>query len=105
MAAKAKEVALSHNLNADHFVKVIECETMHSWDPFIQSTYPNERDGGRELSFGLVQIHLPDHKNVSKEQAQDPEFAFEFMADYWDQGQENQWSCYRKLNANGWVLN
>lgn len=41
------------------------------------------KNGIREDSWGIAQIHLPSHPNVTKEQALDPEFAIKFMSDNW----------------------
>lgn len=38
------------------------------------------KKGDRELSFGLSQIHLPSHPEVTYEQAIDPVFAINFLA-------------------------
>lgn len=54
-------------------------------------------EGGIERSFGISQIHLPDHPHVSKAQAQDPDFSVEFMAKAFKEGNQSWWTCYRKL--------
>lgn len=69
--------AQKYNRDPEYMKKVIECESMGSTT--IQS-YHIRKDGTREQSFGLSQIHLPDHPTVTKEQALDPSFAIEFMA-------------------------
>lgn len=90
----ARAKANEYGINADRFVEVVSCETGNTWDPTIQSGAYNKRDGGRELSFGLVQIHLPDHPDITKAQAEDPEFALDWAAKVWSKGGEHQWSCY-----------
>lgn len=87
--------AAQAGVRASVVLTVIECETMHTWDPTIQSTYPNARDGGRELSFGLAQIHMPDHPNVTMEEATDARFAINFLVDNLSEGRGAMWSCYR----------
>ena len=64
---------------ADEMARTIWCETQ--WLN-VQSFayYP---DGTREQSFGLAQIHLPDH-DVTVAQAMDPEFAFRWMLENWN---------------------
>lgn len=52
-------------------------------------------DGGK--SYGLSQIHLPSHPNVTKEQATDKVFAIEFMAKAFSKGKQRQWTCWRML--------
>jgi hypothetical protein len=53
------------------------------------------KDGTREESYGLVQIHLPAHPTVSKEEAQDPTFSIVFLVEHIKAGKAKIWSCYR----------
>lgn len=41
------------------------------------------KNGVREPSFGVAQIHEPSHPTITREQALDPEFAIKFMSDNW----------------------
>lgn len=50
------------------------------------------KNGIREESYGIAQIHLPSHK-ITKEQALDPEFAIKFMSDNFD---KIKWYGYLK---------
>jgi hypothetical protein len=52
-------------------------------------------DGG--TSFGLSQIHLPAHPDVSKEEAFDFDFAIDFMAREFSKNNMGIWSCYHIL--------
>ncbi len=52
-------------------------------------------EGTREKSYGVAQIHLPDHKTITKEQACDPEFAVQFMAKMFSQGRQKMWMGYK----------
>lgn len=66
---------------------VIQCES---------SGNPNAvGDGGQ--SFGLVQIYLPAHPEVTRAEALDPEFAVEFLAQNLSEGRGRMWTCYRLL--------
>lgn len=76
--------AEKHNVSASLMKKVIYCES--SYNPKAVG------DGG--TSFGLSQIHLPAHQEVTKEQAFNEDFAIEFMAKAFSQGQFRMWSCY-----------
>lgn len=53
-------------------------------------------EGTREKSYGICQIHLPDHPNVSYEEAIDPEFCVEFMAKKFAEGKHKIWMGYEK---------
>lgn len=53
--------------------------------------------GEREKSYGLVQIHLPSNPHVTYEQAIDPDFAIEFLAQGIADGYASRWSCYKMI--------
>lgn len=48
-------------------------------------------------SFGVAQIHLPSHPEVTRTQALNPKFAVEWTAKAFSQGRQRMWSCYRLL--------
>lgn len=88
------EYADYHNVNPKVMIATINCEN-DTWDPLRQSDY--YKNGKREQSYGLAQIHLPAHPEITKEDAQDPNFALNFMAEQMSKGKASAWSCYRKL--------
>lgn len=51
--------------------------------------------GEYEKSFGLAMIHLPDHPEVTLEQATDAEFSIEFMAKNIAKGRKTWWTTMR----------
>ncbi len=75
-------------------INVINCEDS-TWSTTKQSDIV--KNGERERSYGLAQINLPSNPNVTLSQAQDPDFAIQFMAKNISSGRANMWSCYRKL--------
>ncbi len=84
---------------------IIECETAHTFDPNIQSGLKYKFSdskrgiviGQQEQSYGLAQIHLPDHPQVTIEQAKDPVFAIKFMAQILSQDR-HLWYCELIVN-------
>lgn len=74
-----------YDVSASLMAKVMWCE----------SRYNPNAVGDNGTSFGISQIHLPAHPTVTKEQATDIEFATEFMAKAFANGDEWMWSCYR----------
>jgi len=58
-----------------------------------------ELRGKREQSYGIAQIHLPAHPHITLEQALDPLWSIEWMAEQFAEGRENMWTCH-KLLAN-----
>lgn len=83
-------------------VGIINCESQ--WSTTIQSNHRyttnaprGYKPGDREQSYGLVQIHLPAHPHITKEQATDPEFAIEFLAKNIKDGRQGMWTCARHV--------
>lgn len=62
-----------------------------------ESGYNPKVVGDNGTSFGLVQIHQPAHKQITKEQAFDPEFAIDFLASNLAKGNGRLWTCYNML--------
>jgi hypothetical protein len=78
-------------------IDVIRCESGFIEDVQSRLYY---KTGGREQSYGLVQIHLPHHPTVTYEQAIDPEFAIDFLARHLSEGKGYLWTCHRNLLAS-----
>lgn len=97
-----QKYATLYKVSSAKMMETIRCEN-RDLKPALQSgLYYQFSDpkrgikiGERERSYGLVQIHLPDHPEVSYEQATDPEFSIEFMAKKFSQGRAYEWSCYK----------
>ncbi len=85
-----------YKTNSERMKKTLECENK-DFDPYLQSYVKANTFNGRELSFGLAQIHLPSHTDINIDQATDPEFSIEFMAKEFSKGHANLWSCYKKI--------
>lgn len=80
--------ATQYNVSSSTMTKIIACES--SFRPnIINST-------SREYSVGLVQINLKAHTKITEEQAKNPVFAVEFLAENLSKGKGRMWSCYKK---------
>ncbi len=96
-----KKYATKYNVSSVRMMETIRCEN-RDLNPKLQSgmrykfSDPKRgiRIGDRERSFGLVQIHLPDHPEITYEQATNAEFSIEFMAKKFAQGRQGEWYCY-----------
>lgn len=78
------------------FYKTLRCESA-GWQN-IQSLVPNPSGpSGREDSWGVAQINLPSHTEVTKAQALDPAFAVDWAAQQFKAGNAWWWTCYREL--------
>lgn len=94
LVEKVYKYADEYQVSSKTMLKIINCENKE-WDTDLQSRIKNKK-GVREKSYGLSQIHLPSHPDITKEQANDPDFAIEFMAKNIKQGKASIWSCYKK---------
>lgn len=91
---KITRIATEYGINPEDMRRVVHCESAGTFDPTIQSQHILSY--GRELSFGLVQIHLPDHPETTYEQAIDPDYALHFLGKHWHKRQQ-WWTCARIL--------
>ena len=102
---KINEVAEKYGANASEmYATIARCENKEL-DPNQQSGHRYNFNapkrgivkGEQEQSFGLAMIHLPDHPDISKTEATDPEFALDWMAQEFAKGREQQWTCHTLL--------
>lgn len=77
-------VASRNGVDAALMQRIVACES--GGDPNAVG------DGGQ--SYGLVQIHLPAHPQITKAEASDPLFSLEFLAQNLKAGAGHLWSCY-----------
>jgi hypothetical protein len=81
----AVQTALADGLNPYVFALIITKESQ--WNPHaISATH----------DYGLVQINLPSHPEVTKQEAFDPDFSLHWMGEQWKEGNENEWTTYRE---------
>lgn len=85
--AYARYEAKVEGVNADHLVATLRCE----------SHFKAGAIGDHGKSYGLAQIHLPDHPKVTREQALDGYWAIDFTIQAFLDGDANLWSCWRKF--------
>ncbi len=88
-----------YDVSAKTMLAVMSCENPE-FDEDLQSRVI-QKDGTREESYGLVQIHLPSNPNVTYEQATDPDFSIEFLASGLSRGLGSRWTCFRNLAKSG----
>ena len=83
----AEHFASQYSVSAPKMLATMKCE----------SSFNPKAIGDHGTSYGLSQIHLPAHPQITKTEAQDPVFAVEFMAKEFSQHHENIWSCYQEI--------
>lgn len=64
---------------------------------FCESRYNRYAIGDRGHSRGLVQIYDNYHPTITHEQAFDPDFAINFLAENIKKGKGNMWTCFRNI--------
>jgi hypothetical protein len=89
-----RSYAVKYGVSGDEMWDTTKCENP-TLNPKQQSNY--YRNGEREDSWGNSQINLYWHPDITKEQAQDPFFAAEFMAKEFSEGNQRKWTCWRNL--------
>ena len=97
----AVQLAVERQIEPSTMLATLDCENQ-SWNPTQQSNIryafsdPKRGivKGERERSYGLAMVHLPDHPDISYEEAIDPVFALTYMADEFAAGRASQWYCY-----------
>lgn len=75
---------------AQEVISVIQCES--NFDIHAEGDMRN----GEYTSFGLIQLNLPAHPDVTREMALDPEWSLTYIIREFKAGREEQWSCYKK---------
>ncbi len=84
--AYARQQAEENGVNADHLVATLRCEAH-----FKASAIG---DGGE--SFGLAQIHLPDHPEITPKQALNGYWAIDWTVQAFLHDKASMWSCWSK---------
>lgn len=88
----AAQAAVAHHVNPDHLKKVIGCE----------SQWKITARGDHGLARGLAQIRSDYHPDISDTQADNPEYAVNYMASEWEAGRAHEWSCTQIMIDKGW---
>lgn len=94
---KITRYALKYDIPRESMRVLVGCETAWTFSPTLQS-HARYRDGTREKSFGLAQIHAPAHPHVSYEQMIDPDFALNFIGKNWSKRHLMWVTCTEKYN-------
>lgn len=92
--------AIVYDINETKVLETIRCESRFKnvqSDIVSTTTINGVEVRVREDSWGIVQIHLPSHPKVTKEEALNPEFAIAFITKEFSEGRQKKWSCYRKI--------
>lgn len=84
LIAAAPEAAALSTSTLSHIYATIECE----------STGNPQARGDGSTSFGIVQIHLPAHPDITEDQALDPVFSIRWMVAQVAAGRAGEWSCW-----------
>lgn len=85
-----------YKVNAQEMFNVARCES--NFDPTVQSKFYDKK-GKRERSFGVAQINLDAHPDITEEQAKMPQWSLSWMAQQFARGDigKEQWTCYRDI--------
>lgn len=81
---------------SDTFYRTLKCES-DGWQNVQSYIAHAGGPNGREDSWGVAQIHLPDHPEVTKTEAMDPLWAVDWAAEEFAGGNAHLFSCYNAL--------
>lgn len=81
-----------YDVDSDTINKVIQCESKFN---------PNAHNPNGEDSWGLVQINLDSHPEITKEQALDTNFSINYLAENISDGNGRMWTSYRAIKNGG----
>ena len=90
IAGYIQQDAAEFGVNPDIMNRVIQCES--GGDPLAI--------GDHGTSFGLVQIHMPDHPEVTTTEAFNPAFAVRYLAQKIGSGQGHIWTCFKRMKLS-----
>ena len=92
-----ESLSSEYGVSSSTMKKVVTCETGNN----IASTSIQSWSmwhGVEENSWGLAQIDLDYHPEISRKQAQDPIFSLSYLARSLANDQGSMWSCYRHMS-------
>jgi hypothetical protein len=84
ISSKASEYNVSEKL----ITRIVMCESGGNPNANLHTS--------REDSWGVAQINLKAHPQITKEQAIDIEFAIDFLAKNLSNGRGSMWTCYKE---------
>ncbi len=82
--------AAMYGVSTSTMTSVLRCE----------SSLRPDAVGDSGESFGIAQIYRPAHPEISVDQALDPEFAIDYLAQQLYLGNGSMWTCFRNLDLS-----
>lgn len=82
-----RSYAAHYGIPATPLIKTLKCE----------SNFNSSAVGDHGTSFGVAQIHLPAHPDITKAEALDPLFAIDWAAHQFSLNHQSMWSCFNML--------
>lgn len=79
--------AVKYAINGDEFVATARCE----------SQFDEHAIGDHGTSFGVFQLHLPAHPEITKAEALDALWSVDWAAKQFVAYKQYMWTCYRSL--------
>lgn len=80
--------AIHYGISAGPLVATLRCE----------SDFDSGAVGDHGSSFGVAQIHLPAHPEITEAEALDPLWSINWAAEQFAAGHADLWTCYRQLD-------
>lgn len=81
------QYASKYGISAQPLINTLACE----------SSFDSGAIGDNGASYGVSQIYLPAHPEISKTEALDPLWSINWAAQEFAAGNAHLWTCYRKM--------
>lgn len=85
--------AIHYGVNGNDLLKTLQCES--GLNENAQGDYSSTTKS--YTSFGIAQIHLSAHQEVTKKEALDPMWSIGWAAYQFSVGNADLWTCHREL--------
>lgn len=99
-----KEFSIKYGVRYLSLIETIKCEAPKTadglFDPTAQSLFEDTKSV-RENSWGVAQINLTAHPQVTMEQATDARWSIEWTAREFSLDHASMWTCWKLLKAAG----
>lgn len=86
--------AAHYGTEAAPLIGTLNCETQGFVNRQSHVINP-DGPGGHENSWGVAQIDLDYHPDITQAEAMNPFFAINWAAQQFANGNQNEWTCYR----------
>ena len=94
---KAPESSIDNLIALNSDIYSVSQETLYRTIK-CESSFNPQAVGDHGTSFGIAQIHLVAHPDITKKQALDPSFSIDYLAKSIKNGKGRMWTCFKSIS-------